>query len=103
MRGIGSLALVNSLQQKLIFKLKTYRCACEIKPETAYITAFFFRKEIWYFWGTNNLKTRLHCITMAKRTSRIAEEKKNSRREKRHQQNRIENDEKVENFGSDGE
>ena len=64
--------------------MKTYRCASEIKPETAYITAFFFRKEIWYFWGTNNLKTRLHCITMAKRTSRIAEEKKNSRWENRH-------------------
>ena len=44
MRGIGILALVNSLQQKLIFKLKTYRCACEIKPETA-LQLFFFEKK----------------------------------------------------------
>ena len=45
MRGIGSLALVNSLQQKLIFKLKTYRCACEIKPETA-LQLFFSKRNI---------------------------------------------------------
>ena len=49
MHGIEILDLVNNLQQKLIlnfFFLKTYRCASEIKPETAYITAFIFRKEI---------------------------------------------------------
>ena len=49
MRGIGILALVNSLQQKLIFKLKTYRCACEIKPETA-LQLFFFEKKYNIFW-----------------------------------------------------
>ena len=40
------------------------------------------------------MKTRLHCITMDKEQ---AEEKKNSRREMRHEQNQIENDE-VENL-----
>ena len=47
MRGIGILALVNSLQQKLIFKLKTYRCACEIKPETA-LRLFFSKRNITF-------------------------------------------------------
>ena len=42
-------------------------------------------------------------VLLRLRTSRIAEEKKNSRREKRHEQNRIENDEKVENLLRDDE
>ena len=43
------LALVNSLQQKLIFKLKTYHCACKIKPETA-LQLFFYEKKYNIFW-----------------------------------------------------
>ena len=57
--GSENLALVNSLQQKLIWLRN--------KPETVF-TALFFQKEIYYFWGRKNvtLKTRLHCIIMDK-------------------------------------
>ena len=77
------------------------------------ITAFFFEKR-YNIFGEEKTQAWKQAFTAWKqdftawkqdftvllwiRTSQIAEEKKNSRREKRHEQNRIENDEKVENL-----
>ena len=80
-----------------LFKLKTYRCDCEIKPGTA-LQLFLSEKKYNIFGEERMLASKQDfSVLLWIRTSQIAEEKKNSRREKRHEQNRIENEEKVEN------
>ena len=69
MRAIGILALVNSLQQKLIFNYLNRKPTVVIpKSNQKRHYSFFFSKRNIKFLGKKNvsLKTRLHCITMDK-------------------------------------